>query len=368
MKRFRQKSLLLASLILLIGCSEPDPIRIGFIAGLEGRASDLGIASRNAVQMAVDEANAAGGINGRKIELVIRDDKRSTEGGEEAARALVNEKVTAIIGPILSVVASGVVPVINDAKVLTVSPTVIAEQFIGKDDYFFRLNSSSRQSAFDYAKAFYNAGYHNISVATDAHNAIFTMSWLKSFKAEFGALGGTVLFAAPFDAARKVGLKNTVLSLLEVKPEAILVLANGIDTAQLAQQIRKHDDTIKLLATSWAVSDNLIILGGRAVEGILLLDTFDRNDKRARYAKFRDSLQKKFKVEPNQASVASYDAATTLFAALQASSDNGIDLKSVLLRSAGYPGLQQIIKFDAFGDSGRDSTVMLVRDGRFSRP
>mgnify|MGYP000421578910 CR=1 FL=1 len=86
MKRFRQKSLLLACLILLIGCSEPDPIRIGFIAGLEGRASDLGIASRNAVQMAVDEVNAAGGINGRKVELVIRDDKRSTEGGAEAAR------------------------------------------------------------------------------------------------------------------------------------------------------------------------------------------------------------------------------------------------------------------------------------------
>lgn len=368
MKRFRQKSLLLAGLILLIGCSEPDPIRIGFIAGLEGRASDLGIASRNAVQMAVDEVNAAGGINGRKVELVIRDDKRSTEGGAEAARALVNDKVTAIIGPILSVVASGVVPVINDAKVLTLSPTVIAEQFVGKDDYFFRLNSSNTQSAFDYAEAFYAAGYLNISVATDAHNAVFTASWLKSFKAEYELLGGTVLFAAPFDAAKKVGLKDTVISLLEVKPKAILVLANGIDTAQFAQQIRKRDTNIKLLATSWAVSDSLIVLGGRAVEGTLLLDTFDRNDNRERYVKFRDSLQKKFKVEPNQASVASYDAATTLFAALQASLDNGLDLKSVLLSPAGYPGLQQLIKFDAFGDSGRDTTVILVRNGQFSKP
>ena len=116
------------------------------------------------------------------------------------------------------------------------------------------------------------------------------------------------------------------------------------------------------------MSDSLIVLGGRAVEGTLLLDTFDRNDNRERYVKFRDSLQKKFKVEPNQASVASYDAATTLFAALQASLDNGLDLKSVLLSPAGYPGLQQLIKFDAFGDSGRDTTVILVRNGQFSKP
>lgn len=56
-------------------------IRVGFIGCVEGRASDIGIASRNAVQMAFDDKNEADGINGREIELLVRDDKGTSEGG-----------------------------------------------------------------------------------------------------------------------------------------------------------------------------------------------------------------------------------------------------------------------------------------------
>ncbi|MEO9899540.1 ABC transporter substrate-binding protein [Nisaea sp.] len=362
-----QKFAFLASLSVLVGCSEPGPIRIGFIAGLEGRASALGIASRNAVQMAVDEANANGGINGRQIELVIRDDKRSAKGGAEAARSLVSEKVTAIIGPILSVVAGGVVPVINEARLVTVSPTVISSKFVGKDDFFFRLNSSGEQSAADYARVYHEAGFSRIAAATDAHNKAFTENWMKLFTAAFSAYGGKISSVVPFDAAKEVGLKHVVVSLLADKPEAVLILANGIDTAQLVQQFRKRDGDIQLLATSWAGSDNLITHGGRAVEGIMLADTYDRNDQSKRYLGFREGFQGKFKAPPNHASVASYDAATTLFAALRTAGEGG-NLKAALLNSESYKALQQEITFDAYGDSRRTLTVVMVRDGRFARP
>jgi len=367
MSRYRHKLALLASLTILFGCGDPDPIRIGFIAGLEGRASDLGISSRNAVQMGVDEVNAAGGINGRQIDLLIRDDTRSREGGEEAARALVKENVAAIIGPILSIVASGVVPIINEAEVVTISPTVVSESFVGKDDYFFRLNSSSTQTAADYAKIYSQAGYRNIAAATDAHNAVFTKHWLQLFSVEFAKHGGSISSEMPFDTAKETGVRQVVLSLLQTKPQAILILANGIDTAQLAQQIRKIDGRIQLLATSWAASDTLITLGGRAVEKMLLADTYDRNDEGELYVKFRDAFQGKFKTAITHSSVASYDAAMTLFAALRASNGaGGADLKAALLNSVGFPGLQQRNVFDQFGDSGRTSTTVIVRDGHFA--
>ncbi len=357
----------LASLTVLVGCSDPDPIRIGFIAGLEGRASGLGIASRNAVQMAVDEANANGGINGRQIELIIRDDKRSAKGGAEAARSLVSENVTAIIGPILSVVAGGVVPVINDAKIVTVSPTVISSKFVGKDDFFFRLNSSGEQSAADYARVYHEAGFSRIAAATDAHNKAFTENWMKLFTAAFGEYGGEVSPVVPFNAAKELSLKHVIVSLLDDKPEAVLILANGIDTAQLAQQFRKRDGDTQLLATSWAGSGDLITLGGRAVENIMLADTYDRNDQSERYLRFRDSFHGKFKTPPNHASVASYDAATILFAALQAVGEGG-NLKAAFLNSNSYKALQQEITFDAYGDSRRTLTAVVVKDGRFTRP
>lgn len=71
--RLQRASLAFACALLLAGCSDPQPIRIGLIAGLSDRGSDFGESVRNGVILAVEEQNAAGGINGRPIELIVRD-------------------------------------------------------------------------------------------------------------------------------------------------------------------------------------------------------------------------------------------------------------------------------------------------------
>lgn len=348
----------------LAGCGDPEPVRIGFVGGLEGRASDIGIASRNAVQMAIDEANDSGGINGRKIELLVRDDFGSAEGGAEAARALVAEKVDAIIGPNLSVVASGMVPVVNEAGIVTVSPTVSSLAFVGKDDYFYRIGSTTRQYASAYADYCMREGIRRVAMTLDGRNAVFSESWLSEFRKAYEAQGGEVTLAVPFDATVSGDFARAAEVLLDSKPDALIFIANGVDSAQLSQQVRKQDPDIRLFAAEWAASESLFELGGRAIEGLVLLQTYDRYDERPRYVSFRNGYQDRFRSAPGFSSIAAYDGALALLAAL--SLEEG-DLKATMDMLKPVEGLQQNIEFDAYGDSERIRVFVTATDGKFIR-
>ena len=75
------------------GCENTQPIKVGFVGGLTGRHSDLGITGRDGVIFAVEEINRAGGLNGRSVVLVIRDDKQDPEVARQVDKELIEENV-----------------------------------------------------------------------------------------------------------------------------------------------------------------------------------------------------------------------------------------------------------------------------------
>lgn len=109
--------------IAFLGCESKKPIKIGFIGGTSGRVADLGISGLDAVQLAVEQCNIRGGINGREIRLIIKDDQQDPAVARQAAQDLISEEVAAIIGPMTSDMGMVVAPILNDAKILNVSPT-----------------------------------------------------------------------------------------------------------------------------------------------------------------------------------------------------------------------------------------------------
>lgn len=352
--------------VALNGCGDPEPIKVGFIAGLSERTSGLGISARNGVQLAVDELNESGGIDGREIQLVVRDDRGTAEGGAKAAEELSELGVDAIIGPLSSAVARGVVPVVNSKRILTISPTVIAQEFVGQDDHFFRVGSTSAQYAREYAVNFFNAGYRSITVAFTGRNAAFTEPWLEEFRTELENLGGSIPLAVRFDASESAPYETIIKPIVDTDSDAALILSNGFDTAIIAQRIRQTGSEALLLATSWAATDELFELGGSAVEGLLLAETYDRNDDRARFVNFAEDYRRRFTGRPSQFAIASYDAAIALFSALSTADGTG-DLKAALDTLGPIEGLQQQVTFDRFGDGRRVSTMVEVRQGQFRR-
>ncbi|MGY8959060.1 MAG: ABC transporter substrate-binding protein, partial [Alphaproteobacteria bacterium] len=171
--------------LLLAGCEEEPPLKIGFIGGLTGRSADIGQASRNAVQLAIEEINEKGGVNGRKFELLIGDDENNAETAGKRVRELAAKGVAAIIGPNLSSIAGGMLPAINETNVVTISPTVSSLFFVGKNDPFFRMNSSTRQNASAYAAHHFEKGGRRVSAAFGLQNRLFTESWLEEFWVAF---------------------------------------------------------------------------------------------------------------------------------------------------------------------------------------
>jgi branched-chain amino acid transport system substrate-binding protein len=357
-----------ATALSLLSCGEPEPVRIGFVGGLSGRSADVGEASRNAVQLALEEANAAGGIGGRRIELLVRDDRGDPAAAAAAVRDLHAAGAVAIVGPNISAIAAGMLPELDRLRIVAVSPTVSSLAFAGRDDHLFRINWTTRDNARIYAERYAGLGLKRVAAAIDANNLVFSQSWLDEFAAPFAERGGTVAAAELFDAGQEHGYADTVRRLLSKRPDAILLIANGVDTAQLTQQVRKIDGGIRLIAAEWAASERLIFLGGSAVEGLEMVQSYDRNDTSERFSRFRNAYADRFSQEPGYASVAGYDAATALLAALAART-GGQTVKDALLALAPVQGLQQTVAFDRFGDArSRRSFFVVVREGKFATP
>lgn len=357
----------LALLFLATACEDQAPIRIGFLGGITGRGADIGKASRNALQMAIEERNAAGGIKGRKLEMIVRDDANDPAQAAIATTELIDLNVDAIVGPNVSAMAAVALPLIEQAEILTVSPTVSSSAFVGLDDHFIRINSSTTDNAHAYADQMAATGYRRIAAALDRNNLIFAEKWLEEFRVRIAVSGGEVLIAETFDSnstKAEDAPAATIARLLARKPDVLLFLANGVDTAQLAQQARKQSQIIPLVAAEWAASEELIQLGGKAIDGLEVVQSYDRGDRSPRYREFANTYRANFRSDPGYSAVAAYDAAVLLFAALE-QREAGQSLKEAILSVGEVPGLQQPIAVDRFGDGRRRAYFMVIRGGQF---
>ena len=151
MKRYLNKWIICLMIIgLALGftsCGREEPIRIGFIAGLSGRVADLGVAGRNGVILAIDQKNAQGGIKGRNLELIVRDDQQNPDTAQRMVKELLDLKVDLIIGPMTSSMAMATVSLVNDSKIYMVSPTASTTALSNKDDHLLRVISSTNAYA-----------------------------------------------------------------------------------------------------------------------------------------------------------------------------------------------------------------------------
>lgn len=351
-------------MLALAGCGDPEPLRIGIIGELSGRSPELAEAARNGALMAIDAAQASGKLKGRRVDVLVRDTGPSAESATSAARELVAAKVDAIIGPITSAMATPIQSVTEKSGIVLISPTVSSMQFYGQNDLLFRLNWTTRDSGVNYAQHYHAKGLRRLSVAVNENNRAYSESWLKEFSAAFVALGGSILSSPYFDSGSD-NYTEIVDTMLASRPDGLLFIGNAVDVPRLAQQAYKVRPGIAMIAVDWAATSQIIELGGKAVEGMLVVQNFDQDDTSSRYIAFRDAYVKRFGKAPAFSSVLAHDAASALLEAL-AQRDEGMTTKEALLKFGTYQGLQQQISFDANGDSSRIAHFMIVRNGRFA--
>jgi branched-chain amino acid transport system substrate-binding protein len=352
-----------ASLVVL-GCGAPEPLRIGFIGGLSDRNSDNGQSGQNGVILAIEQFNRAGGVGGRMVELVSRDDAQNKETAAKSAAELVAAKVDAVIGPFTSSMAEVIVPITGQAGIFQVSPTITSMAFYGKDDNLFRINRTTRENARDYAGVMTGRGQRKIAVAYDIRNRNFTESWLKEFREAVQTNGGNVAIAVPYESSPEVNFDKVVADMLGSKPDSLFFISGALDVARLAQQARKQAPQLPIGASEWAATEQLVDLGGTVVEGLLIVQNYNHEDHSAGFKEFSEAYFKRFQRNPGYSSVSAHDAATVVLTALK-NRQSGETVKAAALRSGPYQGLQQKISFDANGDTPRQVFFTEIRGGRY---
>lgn len=362
----RQRSAWVATLavLLLTGCGDPVPWRIGFIGGLSGRVSDLGMAARNGARLAVEQVNAGGGAGGRPVVLIVRDDAHQADQAARAVTELLAARVDAIIGPTTSAMAEVVLPLTASAGLAVVSPSVTGSGFSGREDHFFRVVATTREYAAASARFLAEErGLRRVAIILDEGNAAFTADWVRHFSPAFIAAGGEVVHAESFLSSRDASLQDPVARLLAARPDAVLIAAGALDVVRICQLVRRRDTAVMLMGTTWAATEELAAVGGRAVEGLLVPQMFDRNDNSPRYAAFRAAYLDRFGEQPGYGSVAAYDAARLVLDALVRG--GGATRARQMLAGKEFEGVQQRLKIDHWGDAQRDVFMTSIREGRF---
>ena len=132
-KPFLTTVALLTACALLTSCGPTEPVRLGFLGGISGRFADLGATGRNGALLAVEQRNQRGGIRGRQVELVARDDEQNNEKGLQGLRELVEQNVIGVVGPMTSSIAVAINREAEMARVVLMSPTSVTNALTGKD-------------------------------------------------------------------------------------------------------------------------------------------------------------------------------------------------------------------------------------------
>ena len=350
---------------LLAGCEPPPPLKIGFLAGVSGRFADLGSPGRNGAQLAVEMRNQAGGINGRKVELVVRDDEQDAGKAQAAVRDLAAQGVIAIAGPMTSVVGTAIVPTLAEVGLVAVAGTVTTTALSGKDDNFFRVIASTRVYARNAARHHRQAWQvKRAALVIDMSNRDYSESWMQDYQAAFEESGGKVVNIVRFDSRQPRNYLEIATTALADRPDVVAIVCNATDAALLVQKLRQKAPAIRLAGGGWTASERLLELGGKAVEGMLVEQYFNRNDQSETYTRFYHAYLARFGQEPGFAGVAGFDAANVI---MEAAAKNPAreQMKATLLSIRTFKGLQDSIRFDEFGDADRSLYLTLVVNGRF---
>jgi branched-chain amino acid transport system substrate-binding protein len=370
--RGRIVGLVLASLSLLWGVialshlgEKKQPIRIGLSATLSGRLSELGISCRQGAHMAVAERNAAGGVLGRPVEMLVADDRGTSSGAVSADLGLLRRGVSVIIGHSSSQTTLAAREALRDRKVLLLGPYATTELLSGRDDNFVRVSPSFRGSPERMGESFLRLwGARRISVAMGEGNRAFTEDWMRNFEGHLRKLGASVVRVERVDSLGGTDYESAARRLTAPRPGAILLLTSPLDAALLAQRLRLGGYRGALGVSVWGMGEALLENGGGAVEGLLGVSNFWPDERDSTYAGFRRRFLAWTGREPDPVAVLAYEAGRILLDAMEETGSTDPDrLRAWLSGRTFRGGPSGIFSIDRYGDSIRPPRLFEVRDG-----
>lgn len=323
-----------------------ETIKIGVAAPITGALAKLGGDIRNGVELAVQEQNAAGGLLGRKVEMLIGDDKGDPREGITVANKLVQSGVSGVVGHLnsgISIPASK--EVYSPANVAMITPASTNPELTERGlKNVFRTIGRDDQQGKDAADFAQSAGYKKIVVL---HNKnAYGQGLAEVFRRHFEKAGGRVLL---FDGIAS-GDKDFTPVLTRTKsmtPDLVFFGGEYQDGGLLVRQARRIGLKATFMGGDGLFDRTFVTLAGaRAAEGTLV--TFPPYGSES---KFEQAYQKKYGRAPGSYSGYSYDAARVLIEAIQrVGKPDRVAIMAQLSKTKNFKGVTGLITFNSKGD------------------
>ena len=357
--------LLLLVTACLVACKEePKVLRIGALIPQSGTLEPYGRNVKNGLLLALSQINDAGGIGGKKLDILFEDEKSDDAVAVQRAKDLIKQGgVPLIIGGVTSSVALAVAPVCESNKVVLLSPTASSPKLTGAGTYVFRNYPSDTVEGKVMAE--YAVRRMKVrSVSTLYIDNEYGQGLMNVFHETFGKLGGTSVLEKSFAQ----GATDFVDIVKEVKAnpsDAVYIIGYYSEIAAILQELKKQEVNSKIISVEGVAQPIILEIASEAAEGLIYPQPpYSPDSQEPAIQKFVSSYKAKFGTKPDIDAAFSYDALRIVAKAIEKCQNYPQDLRD-RMADTNMRGLIGDIAFDSNGDVDITPHIFKISEGRF---
>jgi len=361
-------SLLALAALAFPGCTKTsDTIKIGEFASLTGKEAAFGQSSHKGTLLAVEEANAAGGVLGKKLQLVTEDNQ--SKAGESATivkKLISRDKVVAILGEVASSRSIEAAPIAQSARIPQISPSSTNPAVTETGDYIFRVCFIDPFQGVVMAKfAKDTLKVRRVAVLTSVSSA-YSVGLARYFKEKFTADGGVVAIEQRYSEGDR-DFKAQLTAVRAAGIEGIFVPGYYTEAALICKQAKDLGINVPIFGGDGWEAPQLVEIGGAAVEGAYYSTHYSPENQTPAVTTFLANYKQRWNNEvPDAMAALGYDSANVLIDAIKrAGTTDGPALRDAIAATKGYVGVTGTTNLDAQRNASKPAVVITIKDGKF---
>src|SRR5689334_20667611 len=342
------------------------PVSVGYYGESSGRTSSFGQSAKNGVEMAADEINKAGGINGRTVQIVTEDDQGEPNKAATVVTKLINQdKVQALLGEVASSNSLAAAPKAQEAKVPMISPSSTNPAVTQVGDYIFRVCFIDPFQGEVMAKfAANNLKAKKAAILYD-FNSDYSRGLYQFFKRSFTGFGGQIVSEQSYTQGDR-DFSGQLTAIRAANPDVIYVPGYYGEVGVISNQTKQLGIKAPLLGGDGWDSPQLWQLGGAALNGDYISNHYSVDDPKPAVQKFVADYKERFKLSPDALAALGYDSMRVLADAItRAGTTDSVKLRDAIAATNNFAGITGTITIDKDRNSVKSAVVLKLQDGKF---
>lgn len=347
---------------------EGKPIKIGCGTPITGDSAQFGVMVKKGIELGLEEINGAGGINGRKIEVVIGDDCSQPQEAVAVAQKFVEDKdIVAVIGHFNSICSIPARSVYNEAGLLEFSPASTNADFAKGSKWAFRNIFNDRfqgQSLAGYIKNQLGLKTAAVFYDNDDYGAP-----LKDFFVEEAKKIGLNVLATEAYEKDTIDFSPQLTKIKSLNPDIIFISGLYSHGGRIVAKARELGMMTTFIGSDGLFSSDFVKLAGKAAEGTIISCPFLPQLGGEKGKEFSEKFQKKYGEVPDAWAVLSYDALNMIADTIKKVGADRTAIRDAFANinspEKAYQGVGGPIYFDENGDCKKPIHMAIIKDGQY---